>query len=211
METPNRRPLKTRSKAWAQLAAKYTARSGFSPNQVSLLGIVIAAIGGYMLCTAGQMQGHAFSQGLLFILAAVCVQLRLLCNMLDGLVAVEFNKKSALGDLFNEVPDRIEDSILLVAAGYATGHPTGITLGWLAALLAACAAYVRVLGGSLGYKQDFCGPQAKPHRMFLLTVTLIIAAFSPAVLHYGLGLIALGTLATIVRRLLRLSSRMQAR
>tara|TARA_B100001971_G_scaffold215105_2_gene257632 strand:+ start:3118 stop:3642 length:525 start_codon:yes stop_codon:yes gene_type:complete len=49
------------------------------------------------------------------------------------------------------VPDRIEDSIFLVAAGYALGTPTSITLGWLASLLAACAAYVRVLGGSLGY------------------------------------------------------------
>ena len=197
--------------AWAQQAAKYTARSGVSPNQVSLLGILIAAIGGFMLVTAGSLNTYGFGHGLLCLLAAITIQLRLLCNMLDGMVALEFNKKSALGDLFNEVPDRIEDSIFLVAAGYALGTPTSITLGWLAALLAACAAYVRVLGGSLGFKQDFCGPQAKPHRMFLLTVTLIIATIWPHALGCGLGIIVLGTVVTIGRRLYRLATLMQSR
>jgi phosphatidylglycerophosphate synthase len=197
--------------AWAQQAAKYTARSGISPNQVSLLGIVIAAIGGFILVTAGNLNGYGFGYGLLCLLAAGTIQLRLLCNMLDGMVAVEFNKKSALGDLFNEVPDRIEDSIFLVAAGYALGTPTSITLGWLAALLAACAAYVRVLGGSLDFKQDFCGPQAKPHRMFLLTLSLIIASCWPHALGCGLGLIALGTAVTIARRLLRLAALMKSK
>ncbi|MGZ0654121.1 CDP-alcohol phosphatidyltransferase family protein [Coraliomargarita sp. W4R53] len=211
MNTSNRRPLKTRSMAWAQLAAKYTARSGISPNQVSLLGILIAAIGGFILVTAGSLNTYGFGYGLLCILAAVTIQLRLLCNMLDGMVAVEFKKKSALGDLFNEVPDRIEDSIFLVAAGYALGTPMSITLGWLAALLAACAAYVRVLGGSLGFKQDFCGPQAKPHRMFLLTVTLILASFWPHALGCGLAIIVLGTAVTIARRLRRLSALMKSR
>ena len=42
------------------------------------------------------------------------MQLRLLCNMMDGLVAVEGGLKSKAGDLFNEAPDRIEDVILLV-------------------------------------------------------------------------------------------------
>ncbi len=211
MKTSNRRPLKTRSKAWAQKAARYAAQSGFSPNQISLIGIVIAVTGGYILITSNHLQGNAFASGFLLILAAGCVQLRLLCNMLDGLVAVEHNKKSPLGDLYNEVPDRIEDSIFLVAAGYATGTTTGITLGWLAALLAVCAAYVRLLGGSLGYKQDFCGPQAKPHRMFLLTVSLILSAFFPSFLVYGLGLIGIGTLLTITRRLIHLSAKMKSR
>lgn len=197
--------------SWAHQAAKIVADAGISPNQVSLIGILIAAIGGFILVTAGSLETYGFSFGLLCILAAITIQLRLLCNMLDGMVAVEFNKKSPLGDLFNEVPDRIEDSIFLVATGYAIGSEIGIALGWFAALLAACAAYVRVLGGSLGFKQDFIGPQAKPHRMFVLTVTLISAAFIPSIIIYGLGLIALGTLITISRRLIRLTTKMKSR
>lgn len=56
------------------------------------------------------------------------------------------------GDLpDNEFPDRIADTLPLVPLGYAAGLPW---LGWLAALLAALTAYVRVFGGALGLAQD---------------------------------------------------------
>jgi phosphatidylglycerophosphate synthase len=75
---------------------------------------------------------------------------------------VEGGKQSPVGALYNEFPDRVADSIFLVALGYAALYPW---LGWLAALLAAMTAYVRASGGSLGLAQDFRGPMAKPHRM----------------------------------------------
>ena len=84
--------------------------------------------------------------------------------MLDGMVAVEGGRKSLYGPVYNELPDRIEDSLLLIAAGAAAGFD-GLVFGMLAALLAAICAYVRLLGGTLGQPQDFVGPQAKPHRM----------------------------------------------
>ena len=60
-----------------------------------------------------------------YLAAAAAMQLRLLCNMLDGMVAVEGRRSSPNGVLFNEVPDRFEDSIFIVAFGYAAG------LDWL--------------------------------------------------------------------------------
>jgi phosphatidylglycerophosphate synthase len=107
------------------------------------------------------------------VLCAVCVQLRLACNLLDGMVAMEGGKKTVTGPLYNEFPDRIADSLLIVALGYAAGHPW---LGWLGALLAALTAYVRVSGGSLGQPQDFRGPMAKQHRMAVLTIACVAAA-----------------------------------
>jgi phosphatidylglycerophosphate synthase len=55
----------------------------------------------------------------LLLVAVVGVQLRLLCNLFDGMVAVEGGKKSKSGEVFNDMPDRIADPILLVCAGYA--------------------------------------------------------------------------------------------
>lgn len=86
------------------------------------------------------------------IFCAVCIQLRLACNMFDGMVALEGGKKSSLGALYNEIPDRVADSLFIVAAGYCADWPA---LGWCGALLAALTAYIRVLGGSLGLAQDF--------------------------------------------------------
>ena len=50
--------------------------------------------------------------------------------------AVEGGRKSKGGDLFNESPDRIEDSLLRVGAGLGCGQ---LALGLLAAILGIIA------------------------------------------------------------------------
>jgi phosphatidylglycerophosphate synthase len=167
METANlnRRPLKTRSSRWAQRVAAYLASTAISPNQISLLSVVFALAGASALL----VDNGAWS----LVFCAVCIQLRLACNLLDGMVALEGGKKSPVGALYNEIPDRVADSLFIVAAGYCADWPT---LGWCGALLAALTAYIRVLGGSLGLAQDFRGPMAKPHRMAVLTVGCIVGA-----------------------------------
>lgn len=114
----------------------------------------------------------AASIGVLASLVAIAfIQLRLVCNLLDGMVAIEGGKQSALGSLYNEFPDRIADSLLIVTLGYAAASPS---LGWFAALAAALTAYVRVFGGALGLKQTFAGPMAKQHRMAVMTAGLAL-------------------------------------
>lgn len=171
METANlnRRPLKTRSSRWAQRIAAYLVSTAISANQISLLSVVFAVAGASVLLVA-----HGPWP---LIVCAVCIQLRLACNLLDGMVALEGGKKSPVGALYNEIPDRVADSLFIVAAGYCADWPS---LGWCGALLAALTAYIRVLGGSLGLAQDFRGPMAKPHRMAVLTVGCVIGAAESA-------------------------------
>ena len=96
--------------------------------------------------------------------------------------------------------------MLLVAFGGAIGFDW---LGWLAALLAAIAAYIRLLGGTLGLPQDFRGPMAKPQRMAALTIGAVAAPFelwttdSLVVPTLALALVVAGTAVTIGLRLWR--------
>jgi phosphatidylglycerophosphate synthase len=196
----NRRPLKSRSTGWAAAASRVVLATGLSANQVSFLGIVIAALGAWAMIEAP-------ARPILFIVAAVAIQLRLLANMLDGMVAVEGGRGGPTGAIWNEFPDRIEDSLFLVAAGYAAELPW---LGWLCALLAAVCAYVRLLGGTLGRAQDFGGPMAKPHRMAALTIGCLVATIWFGGLQIALGSVAAGTALTIVLRLMRLSKALRA-
>ena len=93
------------------------------------------------------------------------------------MLAVEEGLKTRNGEIFNDLPDRIEDILILVGAGYAApGVSHAETLGWAAAVAAVLTAYVRVLGGSLGLTQHFAGPMAKQHRMFVLTLATLLAA-----------------------------------
>lgn len=205
----SRRPLKTRSRAWAQWLGGLLARSGATPNGISAFGIFVALAGAAAFLASAHLPSH---RGLWLVAAAACIQLRLLCNMLDGLVAVEGGLQTATGGLWNEFPDRLEDSLFLVAAGYASGVPW---LGWLAALLAMFTAYVRALGGTLRLPQDFRGPMAKPHRMAALTAAALLAAVEPLwgwrdqVLPWALAVIALGSGVTALRRLVGAATRLK--
>src|SRR5690606_22874442 len=112
--------------------------------------------------------------------------------------------------LYNEVPDRVADSVLLVALGHAAGLPWA---GWLAALLAAATAYLRTLGGALGQPQDFRGPMAKQHRMALMTLACAVAPFEAMAggTRYSLAVavlaIAAGSLLTCATRLRAIAAR----
>lgn len=219
-ETPeNRRPLKTRSKAWAGALAGALGKARVSPDIISMFSVAFAVLGAALLMMAG-LEDQPVPRGLMLVMAAVCIQLRLLANMLDGTVAVEHGLGSSSGPIWNELPDRIADALFLAGAGYAAwgmGMNAGSWLGWLAALLAVLTAYVRELGRGLDFPADFSGPMAKPHRMFALTVTSVISALEPLwrgegqVLMLGLGVIAAGTMWTVVRRTRTLAKRLAER
>jgi phosphatidylglycerophosphate synthase len=154
----------------------------------------------------------------LLLVAAAGIQLRLLCNLLDGMLAVEEGFKSKTGEIYNDLPDRVADSLILVGAGYSARYLAyGVTLGWAAAVLAVFVAYVRLLGGSLGVTPRFMGPMAKQHRMFTLTVFTLLAAVEtlldmpPRAIRIGLGVIVAGSIVTAIRRTRRIASEVDAR
>ncbi len=202
-EAADRRPLRTRSYAWVRRISAALVRAKITPNGISIFGVVLSVIAFAILWMSAR---GWIAASLALIVAAICVQGRLMCNMMDGLVAVEGGLKSKGGDLFNEIPDRIEDALFLSGAGLACGH---VALGLVASVLAVFTAYVRAFGASLGQGQDFCGPFAKPQRMFFLTVGLLAAAvgalcnFTGNILAWTLAFIAAGTAFTAARRIIR--------
>ena len=152
-----RRQLKTRDAGWAKAVAAWLAKQGVSPNAISVASVVFATVAGG--CYAGTLLWpQPWVETLLFLLAAGGIQLRLLCNLLDGMVAVEWGKGSRAGEIYNDLPDRIADTVILCAAGYAAAGRYGPTLGWAAAVAALLTAYLRVLGRSVGAGTYFIGP-----------------------------------------------------
>ena len=204
----NRRPLKIRDAAFARRLAERLAEAKVSPDAISATSVAFAALGAALLMTAGGLDGWLL-RGLVLLLAAACIQARLLCNLLDGLVAVEHRRGGSAGPIWNELPDRVADVLLLAGAGYAAqtaGVGGGAAIGWIAAVLAVLTAYVREVGRGLGRPADFSGPMAKQQRMATLTAFCAISVFEPLwrghgqMLLCGLLVIAAGTLVTVVRR-----------
>lgn len=210
--TSDRRPIAARRLAIIQRLAAALARRRVQPNHISIVGLIASLLAGLLL-TLTSNPDHP--QRLYFLLAAALIQFRLLCNLIDGLVAVEGNMKSPTGELFNEVPDRLSDAATLIGAGYALNSSPA--LGYLAAIAAIFVAYIRAVGKGCGLPADFRGPMAKQQRMFLITVcSLYLAAgppswrpnFSPMLDAPAPGLpaitlavIIVGSILTSIRRL----------
>ena len=208
MTDASRRPMASRKSRWAKALATRFVASRITPNQISQASIGFAALGFLSYWAVSASTGFVQAAGL--ILAAATVQLRLICNLLDGMVAIEGGKSATTGPFWNEVPDRAADTLLLAGAGLAAGQPA---LGLIAAVLAIATAYLRELGRAEGFPPDYSGPMAKPHRMAALTLGTIIAVFhaSAWVLAATLWIIVLGTAITILCRSIRMLAALQTR
>lgn len=174
MTEPERRPLASRQTSWARGISRRLAASRVTPNQVSRVSMLMALIAGVSLAASAEFDGLARAGWL--VLAALGIQGRLLCNLFDGMIAIESGQASPTGALWNEVPDRISDALVLVGLGLAIDTPS---LGWAAAALAILTAYVRAFADSLGHRGDFGGVMAKPQRMAVVTIAALIAALAP--------------------------------
>jgi phosphatidylglycerophosphate synthase len=199
--TGDRRPIAARDSGWVQRLAGWLVRRGASANAISLAGMLAALLAGGGLALAPHLPGAGAR--LLWLMVAALVQLRLMANLLDGMVAIGRGVASPLGELYNDLPDRVSDTAVLAGLGLAAGQPL---LGLWAALAAMTTAYVRVVVRSAGAPSDFRGPMAKPHRMAVVTAAALWCAAAPVswwapVQGAALWVLLLGALLTANRRL----------
>jgi phosphatidylglycerophosphate synthase len=144
--------------------------------------------------------------------------MRMLCNLFDGMVAIEGGFRTKSGEVYNELPDRFSDALILAGAGYSfPDFPWLSAVGWCAAVLAVLTAYVRALGASAGAQQYFLGPMAKPQRMAVMTLAALGSAAGEFVSIRGLpiaialGIVVAGCLLTIGRRCRRIVRELEAK
>ena len=210
-ELGDRRPIATRNRKWAQAATAWLAARNVSPNAISIAGMCACIIGGIALGLTSISDYR-----ILWLIAAGGAQLRLTGNMLDGMVALASGRASKVGELYNEIPDRVSDAAVFIGAGFAWGG--NIALGYIATILAIFTAYVRAAGKIAGGPNEFCGPMAKQHRMLVITLVCLYSAITPRSwqmitlneLHIGLMTLALaviivGCVITVIRRVGRIA------
>ena len=201
----DRRPLASRGWKISEKAARWLARRGATPNAISIVGMICGILAGIMFAlTTGD--AHPW---FVWVLGAVFVQLRLLANLYDGMVAVLRQVASPVGELYNEVPDRVSDAATLIGFGYAAG--SGPVLGFVATIFAIFLAYLRAQGKVAGAHQEFCGPMAKQQRMAMVTIAAIACAVVPGASDWQIPMFALwviiaGSIVTIIRRMQRITT-----
>ena len=206
----DRRPLASRGWKTSERVASWFARRGVTPNAISIVGMVCGITAGVMFLQTPNVS-HPW---ILWLGGALFVQLRLRANLYDGMVAVLRQAASPVGELFNEVPDRVSDAAALIGFGYAAG--SNALLGFVATILAIFLAYLRAQGKVAGAHQEFCGPMAKQQRMATVTLAAVACAVIPGATDWQVPMFALwviiaGCIVTVFRRLQRISASLRHR
>lgn len=90
-EVDGRREIASRNTAWANNIARKLTRWGVTPNQISMMSVFFAMVGCLLLI--GTVIYPGFNKYVAYILFIVCMQSRLLCNLLMGWLPLKEERK----------------------------------------------------------------------------------------------------------------------
>jgi len=210
----SRRPIANMFRWTAASPVDWCVRLGVHPNWVSYGSVVASAAAALCFWQAAVLPA-------LLIPAVLFCYVRLWLNMLDGMVALSSGKASPVGEIVNELPDRVSDVLIFVGVAHSgLCHP--LTAYW-AALSALFVAYVGTLGQAVGAEREFGGLMSKPWRMVVLhagawtTLALLwwgdgrlqLAGFT--VLDWTNLIVIAGCAETVVVRLIRIVNALHAK
>ena len=164
------------------------------PDLFTYGALALSALAGWALFSAQAQRAWLW-------LVPAGALIRLLFNLLDGLVARELGLAGAWGEVKNEFGDRLADSAIFL--GLAFGGYADARLAALALALILCVSYLGVLSKALTGRRLYAGIFGKGDRMISLALFTFYPLFSGDLTSYNwyLAAAALAATVTIVQRL----------
>lgn len=147
-----------------KLPARLIARTGISPNVITVLGFLVSCIVAWILAT-----GHFFLGGFLILFSGAF-------DMMDGAVARVTGKITRFGALLDSTLDRYSEGAIFLGllAYYADrGSYQEVLLIGAALFGSVMTSYVRARAEGLGLKCEV-GLFTRPERVILLAIGLIL-------------------------------------
>lgn len=138
---------------------KRLEQRGITANQVTLFACGISLFVGILLTLFSSIST-------LFYLLPVWLFLRMALNAIDGMLAREFNQKSALGGYLNEITDVLADAALYLPFAFIAPFSAVSVMGFI--FLAVMTEFCGVLGQVHGNGRRYDGPMGKSDRAFFI-------------------------------------------
>jgi phosphatidylglycerophosphate synthase len=185
-----------------QTEAKIAHKLKLTPNRISAIGFVlsIGSAVSYALATPGSLW--------LLLLAVFFMMASGFCDTMDGIVARTFQQTSAFGGFFDSVLDRFADGASyagIIVAGLcaaAFGGYWGTIVALTALIASMLVSYTRARAEGIGVKMESVGIAERAERMLILAAVSIIGFFYLPALGYGVALIAVLSIVTVLQRVL---------
>jgi len=166
-------------KPWMQRAFRWIAGNWMTPNQATALGLAAAAGGGGFLALGFRVD-HRF-----FLAQPVWLILRLVCNILDGVLAREKGLADTRGEVLNELSGVVGDALNYLPVAFCAPTANGRAVTFLVIIAAILAEMTAVLGRLATGKRRDEGPLGgKLDRGIWFGVGATIAGLFPGTLPY---------------------------
>jgi len=183
--------LKQRAQLWLTSEAKMLHNLGLTPNQVSILGIVLAVISAI---TYWQWKLNS----LLLILAPLLMLASGLLDALDGALARLYGEATNFGGFFDSLLDRYADAVII--CGIILGGLTEVSWGLAALMGSLLVSYARARAEAAGVKMESVGLAERAERLVLLALASFLSFVWLDALSWGILVLAILTNLTIVQR-----------
>jgi CDP-diacylglycerol---glycerol-3-phosphate 3-phosphatidyltransferase len=172
----------------------FCVRNKVQPDTFTYGALALSGLAAFALLQAG-------SNRLWLWIVPACVLVRLLLNLLDGLVARDLGLADQWGEVKNEFGDRIADTAIFL--GLAFGGYSDARLSALALALILCASYLGILGKVVSGSRIYGGVFGKGDRMISLAAFTFYPLFSGNLASYNWYLLFAAAAAgvTIIQRL----------
>ena len=171
---------------------RFLARSGVSPNILTIMGLAVAGASAYLL-----------SIGLLWPGAVVMLAAGVF-DMFDGALARATGSVSRFGALLDSVVDRVSELVVLLGLLVYFAQRSsieGTVLVYLALAGSVMVSYLRARAEGMGIDCQV-GIMTRPERIVVLTLGLIVSEWWETAVLVALGVIAGLSVITSGQRLI---------
>jgi archaetidylinositol phosphate synthase len=189
----------TKSK-WQQALRPFVAfctRKRIHPDVFTYGALVLSLVAAFAFWRAGRQRAWLW-------LVPPCVLVRLLLNLMDGLIARELGLADVWGEVKNEFGDRVADTAIFL--GLVFGGYVDARLAALALALILCTSYLGLFAKAIGSDRLYGGIFGKGDRMISLAAFTLYPLFSGNLASYDWYLVfaVLAAAVTVVQRLRRI-------
>ncbi len=182
----------TVGKVLSEFPARVLLKCRMTPNTLTLIGLLLNIVTAVVLA-----MGYLFIGGFLVLFSGWF-------DMLDGALARLTGKTTRFGALLDSSVDRLSEAALFLGliVYYADGdHTRVVVIAYIAIISSIMVSYTRARAEGLGLKGEV-GILARPERVVLLTLGLLLTALSHVALEIVLWIIAVGASVTAAWRLI---------
>ena len=164
---------------------------GLTPNHVSILGIIFAAL------AAVAYTQWEFNR-ILLMLAPVLMLISGLFDALDGVIARVYGETTKFGGFFDSMLDRYADAFVL--GGIIIGGLTNLAWGLVALMGSLLVSYARARAEAAGVKMESVGFAERAERIVLVVGASFVSYFWIDALNWSILILAILTNLTVIQR-----------